>query len=464
MLTCPDCRQTHTIPREGLRQSWPTQRVLESLADNFRHMSMEGSHLSTSPPYHGHLSCRADPRRSYVSRISQSKRMTIGEQFALIVQLCDEDGHIMAARQGNHDIKIFIDLKPRPFGFKRTEIKPTITAEGKYLIPHQLMRSGLHEFVVLLDNNPIRGSPIEIPVIPRGILGCEIKGPLKGPRDVVSFDGKFLVSDGIAKAVFLVDHVGREIKKLKLPEKMADSFAPMAITTFMSKVFVTDMRNKCIHVYENLDDFPTQFGHSHVRKPTGAAVSSESGDIFIVDNELKQVIVFDQRYRYVKAINYRARKKEDALHNPQMAVINRNGDKLYIADQGEQGNENFVKIINVFDDRLERRINIRMGQSSARPCGIAIDQDDNIFVTVQVANKHDKGLGDNKKVRVTVSGNVFVYNSDGHFLGFFSNGQDHLECPAGLTVLSSQNSPSSIAYIVDSPGKQRNGSLKAFIL
>ncbi|KAJ8038454.1 Tripartite motif-containing protein 3 [Holothuria leucospilota] len=502
VLMCPKCRKLHIIPCQGLRASWPTQKELESLAENIKHLCFTNPPLATlpsayplqsqsrfdapssvvrtshssrimpmalgcsSPMIPTRPSSQADPQKSdvTVTDASDLKRMMVGELLTMFVQLRDQDGQIMATKQGVHDIRALLHVKPRPSEYQPIEIKANITQEGKCFIVYQLRQSGLHAFTVQLNGIPMKGTPIEFPVIPRGILGCEIKGPLKGPRDVAGLNGYFLVTDGIAKAVFLVDEVGREIGKLKVPEEMLDSFAPMAIVTFQNKVFVTDMGNKCIHVYENLDELPSQFGHPYVQKPTGVAVSGASGDIFIVDNDLKQVIVFNQSYRYMKAINYIVRSKEDALHNPQMAVINKQGDKLYIADQGDQGNENFIKIINVFTDTLVKRVNLWMGQRSARPYGIAIDNDDNIYVTAQIDNKSNQGSSGNKQVSIPVSGNIYVYNNDGHFLGFFRNAQDHLERPIGISIISSVDPPSSIAYVVDSPGRQKDGSLKAFIL
>lgn len=36
VVTCPECRQEHTLPSQGLRNSWFTHRYLESLADDFK--------------------------------------------------------------------------------------------------------------------------------------------------------------------------------------------------------------------------------------------------------------------------------------------------------------------------------------------------------------------------------------------------------------------------------------------
>ncbi|KAJ8038452.1 Tripartite motif-containing protein 2 [Holothuria leucospilota] len=451
-LPCPVCRTSYEVPSQGLHEAWTTSRTLENLADGFRSMefSSPGSQLSTNS---------ASPEHSYITN-PPPKKIPIGQLIRIVVQLCNQDGQLIPAQSGRYDITGYVDLKPRPFGFERKELKATVSTQGNPYIEFQVHSCGFHEFTVQLENRSIKGSPLGISVVPRDILGCEVKGPLLGPRDVIPYEGNFLVSDGIAKAVFLVDQTGQKLQSLNIPKKMAEMFCPMAIATFQQKVFVADMKNRCIHVYENLNDFPKQFGEEQLQKPTGVTVSPDNGNIFIVDNERKLVVVFNQDYKYLKTINYRASSTEDQLFNPQMAVINKNGDKLYIADHGDRGKENFIKIINVFEDKLERKISVRVGKIQARPCGMDIDSNGNMYVTCTFP-EFGKRHGEGKPVKLNFTGGINMYNSLGQFLCHFGA---QLKRPNGLTVLPPASNSASIVYVADSPGNSQNGSLKGFIV
>ncbi|KAJ8038453.1 Tripartite motif-containing protein 2 [Holothuria leucospilota] len=453
IFRCPLCRKVHLVPSEGVRASWTTSRALENLADGFRSIKSSSSVSQLSTP-------DADPEKSFI-RKSPSRKVVIGQMYSMNVQLCDEDGNQISAQPGRYDIKAYVDLKPTPLGYERQELEPTMTKQGKVFIEFKAQTCGVHELTIHLENRSIKGSPLVISVVPRGIFGCEVRGPLQGPCDVVSYQGNFLVADVKARAVYLVDQTGQELLSLKVPKTMARDFFPNAITTFQQKIFVADVNHRCIHVYDNLYNFPKQFGDQHLQRPTGIAVSIGSGDIFIVDNERKLVVVFNQDYRYIKTINYQARNREDALCNPQMAVMNSSGDQLYIADQGERGTENYIKVINVIDDKLERKICVRVGKNQARPNGIDIDSNGNVYVSV-CFQEFVKRQGDGKPEKPPrVSGGINVYSSVGQYLGHFGA---ELERPNGLVILPASATSASIAYVADSYGRSPKGSLKGFIM
>ncbi|KAJ8038448.1 RING finger protein nhl-1 [Holothuria leucospilota] len=518
-IRCPECRKLHMVPVVGIRDSWPTQRALNNVADSLRKKDFQNPAESSPqsprvfPPTkakpticnswssqdalnnatHGlrnmdlqdsagpsprssgvlprtkakpliapkpsfPIPKSADPLRSYVEK-QNFQRIKVGDKFAVIVQLCDRNGQVMAAKSGKENLTAFVDLKPSPRGFHKEEIKPSLTREGKYAIEYQAKRCGIHIVSILFQNETIQGSPVSIPVGPRGIRGCEIIGPLSCPLDAAEYHGKFLVTDSFSKAVFLIDHAGREIKKLNVPENMKQKFLPMAITTFENRMLVTDPGNKCAHVYQNLDDSPRPFGSPYLQLPMGIAVSRRNGDIFIVDECLRQILVFRSNLQFVQAISGQSfsssseKQGKQYLQNPSMMTINMKGDKLYIVDRAKGGND-CIKIMNVCNNTFERNINITCFHKLARPFGVSLDQDENIFVSVKIETKNIS------------SGYIVIFNSEGKYLGNIKSlKHQRLVSPFGLFVSSSPGGMPSVIYVVDGNlEKPGDCSLKGFII
>ncbi|PIK50579.1 putative RING finger protein nhl-1-like [Apostichopus japonicus] len=163
------------------------------------------------------------------------------------------------------------------------------------------------------------------------------------------------------------------------------------------------------------------FGKRVLEQPTGIAVSKD-GNIYVADCASNTIDVFRHNYSHIRSIESRGMVPSHILllTNQRIDYSGRRQDQL-------------IKIIDLNRDRMVKSIKTRISQAPATPFGVALDDEDNIYVSVTFdPSKLNKRNETARNVRR--KGAVVTYNSDGYFLGTI--GEKELINPRGICFIN----------------------------
>lgn len=212
------------------------------------------------------------------------------------------------------------------------------------------------------------------------------------PYGVAAKNGIIYATDTIMGVVFVMDPVMKKIRfigdksngKLALPTGVAiDS---------KGQVYVSDAKLKQVYRYDENGTFLSNFGmNNEFQRPTGIAVNSDLGLLYVVDTLGHNVHMYSLDGRAVAAFGKRGIEDGEFNYPTNIAIDRRNGN-VVIGDT-----QNFR--IQIFDKN--GKFLAKFGQVGdkpgmfARPKGVAVDSEGHIyaadaaFSNIQVFN--DKG-------------------------------------------------------------------------
>jgi DNA-binding beta-propeller fold protein YncE len=175
---------------------------------------------------------------------------------------------------------------------------------------------------------------------------------------------------GLEKIVF-----GREVENGETISK------PYGVAMRYGRIYVCDIRNKALTVLD-LKAKQTRLvgvsGSVTLRHPVAVAIGDD-GSLYVADNELNAIVVFDPGERFVKAIGH------DRFKPAGVAV---HGNRLYASDMGSQ-------LVECFDIDTGQRIGVigSVGDEDGQfrlPLGVATDSKGDVYVVDMMRCKVQK--------------------------------------------------------------------------
>ena len=165
-------------------------------------------------------------------------------------------------------------------------------------------------------------------------------------------------------------------------EKGLDLPSPVAIASDdKGNVFVTDSKLAKLFIIRKDSQFVQPFElDTTLQQPTGITIEPETGDIYLVDTRLHQILVFNQSGKLKKRFGKHG--IQDGEFNYPTHIWQQNGT-LFVTDA-----LNFrIQLFDLDGDYISSFG--QAGQSSgylSRPKGIATDQDGNVYVVDSLLN------------------------------------------------------------------------------
>ena len=244
--------------------------------------------------------------------------------------------------------------------------------------------------------------------------GSENLRLLQSPKaGVVDAAGRILVTDAGRQAIFVFDE---KLGKLDIWNEAHEDYnfvSPVGIAIARNgDVLVSDTElRRVIRLDAKTGKHRGEFGFEDLERPTGLAVDSASGRVFVADTSEHNIKVYDEIGKLVQVIG-RVGEKPGEFNTPtDLAFVS---DKLYVTDT-------FNARIQVFDKHGEYIKFIgkrgRYLGNLVRPKGVTADSEGNVYI---VESFHDY---------------LLIYNQNARFLlpiGGTGTGVGEFYLPAGV--------------------------------
>jgi DNA-binding beta-propeller fold protein YncE len=240
--------------------------------------------------------------------------------------------------------------------------------------------------------------------------------------------GRLLVTDPALRLVHILDFERRRYDALT-GSKRVPFISPIGIAVDTSdNIYVADSARACIYVFDKKGKFLRYLGRDrddmNLKRPTGLAVDSEHGLLYIADTLRHQVLVFTLEGDPVKIIGHRGAGQGE--FNFPAALTFAKGS-LYVVDTMNFRIQVFTREGNFLDSygqlsEQEHRFN--------RPKGIAVDTEGKVYVVDALLE------------------NVQVFDPKGRILLYFGSSgrmEGQFQLPSGIHVTSRDQ-----IYITDS--------------
>lgn len=223
--------------------------------------------------------------------------------------------------------------------------------------------------------------------VSKALLGPDPLAKMDRPHGVaVAPNGNFYVTDTTLKLIFVFGPDGKYIKTFGL-QRPAPLRSPtgIAVDAATGKVYVSDPIWNQVFVYDAAGKLLTRLGSEKNKeagkpgkflRPSGIAVNSQLGKIYIVDTENHRVQIFNRDGQFVSTFGKRG--SDDGEFNFPTHITVDKENKVYVADT-----LNFR--VQVFD--LDGKFLYKFGKlgdaagNLARPKGIAVDSQGKIYVS-----------------------------------------------------------------------------------
>jgi len=237
---------------------------------------------------------------------------------------------------------------------------------------------------------------------------------LQSPKaGVVDQAGRILVTDAGRQAIFVFDE---KLGKLDIWYQASEEnnlVSPVGIAIARNgDVLVTDTKLKRVILLDAKTGKPKgEFGFEDLERPTGLAVDTASGRVYVADTLEHNIKIFDEKGKLVQIIGQLGIKPGEFNTPTDLAFI---ADRLYVTDTFNariQVFDNAGKFINVIGKRGRYLGNL------VRPKGVTADSEGNVYI---VESFHDY---------------LLIYNQNAQFLlpiGGSGAGVGEFYLPAGV--------------------------------
>ncbi len=275
---------------------------------------------------------------------------------------------------------------------------------------------------------------------------------LQSPKaGVVDSMGRILVTDAGRQAIFVFDE---KLGKLDIWQEAHENYnfvSPVGVAIARNgDVLVTDTELKRVIRLDAKSGQPKgDFGFEDLERPTGLAVDSDSGRVFVADTNEHNIKVFDETGKLVQIIGQVGDKPGEFNAPTDLAFV---GGKLYVTDT-------FNARVQVFDKQGKYVKFIgkrgRFLGNLVRPKGVTADSDGNVYI---VESFHDY---------------LLIYNQNARFLlpiGGTGTGIGEFYLPAGvwsdhrdrIYVADMFNGRVAIFQYLDGKGRSGSGKPQIF--
>lgn len=289
---------------------------------------------------------------------------------------------------------------------------------------------GRYELTVNYSSNPCSNSPMTLLVAPRGELKEKITGrpKLNNPHDIAEFGNDFIICNKGNHEVTVTDRFGLLKNKFLQPTlSKSQTFEPYAVAIRNEIIIVSDLENQRVIRY-NKDWVPIkQIGVEFLKRPTGVAID-EDNKIYVADNQLNCIRVFDLDDNLVKNIGWEGSKPGE-LMKPWYIALN-SKRQLVVADCHNCR----IQIFNSITGEVNHCFKVVYEQKEMFVRGVAVDKNDIIYVTAVTNIQRPR-----KKVECALA-----YTMDGEFIGGFGG---NFSFPRGIRIMDEDGE--LVAYVVD---------------
>jgi hypothetical protein len=282
-------------------------------------------------------------------------------------------------------------LDPEPVAASAARVWPAAPEVPRFRYVGQL--TGDDNFIP--ENGDKRSAGVKLFQWLVGLFGqTEEKNVLMRPQTgMVDAEGRVLVTDIAAHAVFVFDQAGGKLQVWSRAQEHRNFVTPIGIAQGAGGlVLVADAELGQVYRLDREGNPVSSFGKGVLNRPTGIARDARNGRIYVADTHAHDVKVFDDDGRLLDVIGHRG-EEEGALNFPTHLAFA--GDRLYVTD-------GMNARVQIFDG--EGRLVQSFGRRGlyygnlTRPKGVAADSQGNIYV---VESYYD---------------NLLVFNGEGRFL------------------------------------------------
>ncbi|PIK50577.1 putative E3 ubiquitin-protein ligase TRIM71-like isoform X2 [Apostichopus japonicus] len=445
-LRCPTCNTRQKEPVGGVH-GLPSNFMMNNLAAEMKKLDTQDE-IETDFTF-DYTSWQSIPvaETSYLEILGKQFKVK-GSTAKVKLQFCDVQGQPIRgkSRDGITAFVIHPDGEKIPIldvAFRKRT--------GDYTVSFAAEQIGTHSVEVTLNGESVVGSPSKIVVRPNGIMDRTLSPTLHAPKGILATPDEIYVTDESDKVYVQTDWqddwdgFGMD----KPHHKEFTQISPFGIAKCNDKLLITDSYNNCIYVYVHMVCM-TNFGKRVMEQPTGIAVSKD-GTIYVADCASNTIDVFLPNYSHKRSI--------DAKGNGSLKhlALNQSEDRIIVADD----KTNVIKIIDVNSEKVVKFIKTRISQALATPFGVALDHEDNIYVSVTFdPSKLTPKKGTAKHFRR--KGAVMVYNSIGYFLGTI--GEKELINPRGICLINDDDDSPRLLVVEGGDSESQFGCIKVFSL
>ena len=224
------------------------------------------------------------------------------------------------------------------------------------------------------------------------ILGKEQALNINKPYGITVKNGKMYICDTMLGGLEIIN-LGKNTFQYFKPDGFGQFKKPINCDVDSdNNLFVVDIERKQVLVFDYLDNFALSFGENHLAKPTDIKIYGDK--IFVSDIKNHKIFVYSkQNFQLLTSFPKVDEESPAFLNSPtNLFVID---DKVYVSDLGAFS----VKIFNINGEYISSvgGYGKDLGRF-VRPKGIAVDKELNLhvvdagFENVQIFNKDNKLL------------------------------------------------------------------------
>ncbi|XP_077980895.1 E3 ubiquitin-protein ligase TRIM45-like [Glandiceps talaboti] len=366
------------------------------------------------------------------------KRLVKGESVKLLITTKDSSGKTVIP---NQEVKVKVR---KPDGSEE-DIPVTDNKDGTHTGMIHGEMDGKYQVTMVIEDQPIPGSPLQIPVM-KGLVKTIGKhgsnqGEFSKPFSAtLNRHGDMVVADTTNARIQFIDILGKFKKVLKFTQ-FKKRFCPLDVAiSAEDEYFMTDNGNKLIVVSDEDGNVVRCFGQNELKHPRGICISPLDGTVYVTDwdgtcgdrtdkEDSHCVRKYRQNGDYINSFG-----KYGEFKGPYFMYIDSQGI-LYVTDF----DNHCVQVFSA-DDQFWYKFGIP-GQSEGQlyyPRGIVMDKNSYLYV------------GDSKD-------RVLKFDMSGRFICHVDRAEDGLNSPAGLVL--TEDVPVKLV-VVD----KGNHCLKVFVL
>jgi DNA-binding beta-propeller fold protein YncE len=227
------------------------------------------------------------------------------------------------------------------------------------------------------------------------VVGKDAGKPIIKPYGISTSKGKLYIVDTILAGLEIVDLATKKFEYFQ-PEGKGKLRKPINCTTDEAgRLYIADTDRKDVVVFDAQGEYITNIGQGLLQKPTDVSVAGDK--IYVSDIKLQKVEVFSrQDSTHQASLPLSELTSEQKLFSPTNIFVK--DDQIYVSDFGDFK----IKVYTLTGDfiRSVGTYGRALGQF-ARPKGLAVDPDKNLYVA-------DAGFE-----------NVQIFNPEGQLLLFF---------------------------------------------
>ena len=361
----------------------------------------------------------AVPNESYIDAPTS---IPVGKEVDIRLQLRDHMGS--DAQNDAADVSGFVYAP----NHKHIQIELQCTPQGPFKAKIMPKYIGKYQIIVKLAGDVIKNCPFNLLVKPKYEYKMFLATvpSMNNPHDIKQVEEGFLIADKDNHTVIKVNDKFKIQSRLPDPIlKRSQKFDPYAIAVTNDRIYVSDLSGGRIIVYNRDETLLMEIGGEgdRLKRPTGLAVDSR-GLLYVADGGDHSCIqVYSTDGQFMKSISQFGSGPDD-LKKPWHLAFNKR-EHLLVCDS----HNNRIQVFQPDQGVVIKSISTNVDGYIMQPRGLALDHNDNIFVTaVEVRNAV---LG-----AIVGLHCVLVFTQDGDYLGRFG-GAAKFNYPRGLIVIES---------------------------